>query len=132
MSKPQTLRHKSNPRKLPTDHSHGGDIMQNINKELEMAESYLMRAGEILNKLMTENKPAPTTQTTTGTATPMAIIWHPATGPNGNYEKAEVQNNPDFTELQAKIDANTGKLFDNGFFYWTFREGQIGRKPVKK
>lgn len=96
-------------------------------KQVEQAENYLMRAGELLNQVMSQIKqPTKTAPTET-----YAIVWTKTKGPNGEYERAEPQNNPDFTELQKKIDTRLGKLNENGFFYWILQDGSIGKKPSK-
>lgn len=103
----------------------------NLYKQVEQAENHLMRAGELLNQILTTlkqpiNTPTPTAQTDT-----TQITWTKTNGPNGEYEKAEYQNTPEFYELQRKIDDKQGKLNENGFFYWTFQDGSIGRKTSK-
>lgn len=100
----------------------------NLYKQVEQAESYLMRAGELLNQILTTLKQPINTPTQTDTT---QITWTKIKGPNGEYEKAEYQSSPEFYELQRKIDDKQGKLNENGFFYWTFQDGSIGRKTSK-
>lgn len=98
-------------------------------KQLEQAENYLIKAGEILNEvthhIKTENKqPQPTHEISN-------IIWTPKDGPKGHYEKAETQDSTEFYDLQKQIDEHNGKLSDQDFFYWVFQDGSIGRKNRK-
>lgn len=95
-------------------------------KQVEQVEKYLMSAGELLNEILHSLKQPINTPTET-----YAIAWTKTLGPNGEYERAEPQNNPDFTELQKKIDDRLGKLNENGFFYWRLQDGSIGKKPSK-
>jgi len=61
------------------------------------------------------------------------IKWEQAQGSRGNYERSEDVNSPDFKALLKDLAAHQGRLFRNGYFYWTFKNGTtIGRKKPKQ
>lgn len=60
---------------------------------------------------------------------PTKVKWETTQGSKGTYERSEDINNPDFKALLKDLAAHQGRLFRNGYFYWTFKNGAtIGRK----
>lgn len=59
---------------------------------------------------------------------PEKIRWTKTTGPSGPYQKSSDTNNPDFKAMLKDLEAHGGKLTRNGWFYWTFKNGAVGRK----
>ncbi len=63
---------------------------------------------------------------------PEKIRWEQAEGTSGPYERSEDINSPDHKELLKDLAAHQGKLTQDLYFYWTFRNGStIGRKKTK-
>jgi hypothetical protein len=62
--------------------------------------------------------------------------WVKMSGPSGDYEKAVFKDNEtkeEFQQLNKELSNHEGKLSKDSFFFWTFRDGSIGRKlTVKK
>lgn len=54
---------------------------------------------------------------------PKKIVWKPALGRKGPYEKSEDVNNVEFKKMLKEINSNGGKLNRDGKFYWTFYNG---------
>jgi len=60
---------------------------------------------------------------------PHYILWNPAEGPSGPYEKACMPDNGNFQLLIRDLQAHGGKLTREGWFYWLFGDGRtVGRK----
>lgn len=60
---------------------------------------------------------------------PEKIKWEAVEGQSGLYERSEDVNSPEFKALLKDLARNKGKLTQNGWFYWTFRNGlTVGRK----
>lgn len=59
-----------------------------------------------------------------------SIKWVRAEGSKGPYERSEDVENPNFQTLLKKLEAHTGKLTHQGFFYWKFSgdSSVVGRK----
>lgn len=102
-----------------------------IIKQIEQAENYLIKAGELLNEITHYMKIENNQTKTSKTPEISNIIWTPKDGPKGHYEKAENQDSTEFYDLQKRIDEHNGKLSDKEFFYWVFQDGSIGRKSRK-
>ena len=62
-----------------------------------------------------------------------SIVWIPAEGARGSYERSEDVQNPNFQALLKTLEAHNGKLTQNGFFLWKFSgdSSVIGRKKRK-
>jgi len=57
------------------------------------------------------------------------IKWEKSTGSSGPYERSEDINSTDHKALLQDLAAHQGKLTQDGYFYWTFKNGfTIGRK----
>lgn len=60
---------------------------------------------------------------------PDAIKWEKAEGTKGAYERSEDVNNPEFKAMLGDLASHDGKLTQNGYFYWVFKNGTtVGRK----
>jgi len=61
------------------------------------------------------------------------IEWEQAEGSRGVYERSEDVNSSDFKALLRDLAAHQGRLFRDGYFYWTFKNGAtVGRKKRKQ
>ncbi len=57
------------------------------------------------------------------------IKWETSTGSKGEYERSEDINSTDHKALLKELAAHQGKLTQDDYFYWTFKNGfTIGRK----
>jgi hypothetical protein len=57
------------------------------------------------------------------------IKWEQAEGSSGPYERSEDVNSTDHKALLKDLAAHQGKLTQDGYFYWAFKNGfTIGRK----
>lgn len=56
------------------------------------------------------------------------IVFVRLLGTNGEYEKSEDFENPRFKALTTTLLAHNGKMSADGFFFWRFPSGAIGRK----
>jgi hypothetical protein len=64
---------------------------------------------------------------------PRFILWNPAEGPSGPYERACMPDNGNFQLLIRDLQAHGGKLTREGWFYWLFGDGRtVGRKERGK
>jgi hypothetical protein len=60
---------------------------------------------------------------------PDAIKWEKAQGSKGEYEKSEDVNSLDFKNLIKDLNAHGGKLYQDGWFMWLYKNGAtVGRK----
>jgi len=60
---------------------------------------------------------------------PDKVQWTREEGMKGKFEKSEDINNPDFKAMLKELASHGGKLYRDGFFYWTFKNGAtVGRK----
>ena len=62
---------------------------------------------------------------------PDKIRWTEATGPSGAYQKSNDKENSDFRAMLKDLEAHGGKMTRDGWFYWTFKNGTVGRKQHK-
>jgi hypothetical protein len=60
---------------------------------------------------------------------PDGIKWSQEKGAKGPFEKSEDINSTDFKELIKDLNAQKGKLYRDGYFYWLYQSGStVGRK----
>ena len=60
---------------------------------------------------------------------PSKIKWSPDEGPKGPYERSEDVNNLEHKVMLKDLGQHDGKLYRDGWFYWTFENGHtVGRK----
>ena len=64
---------------------------------------------------------------------PDKINWVTAEGAKGKYQRSEDVNNPDFKALLKDLANHSGRMRNQGYFYWSFQNGTtVGRKQVQK
>jgi len=64
---------------------------------------------------------------------PEAIKWEKAEGSKGEYERSEDVNNPEFKAMLKDLASHGGRLTEDGYFYWVFKNGTtVGRKKRSK
>jgi len=60
---------------------------------------------------------------------PSKIKWTQEEGAKGPFEKSEDLNSLDFKNLIKDLNAQKGKLYRDGYFYWLYQSGStVGRK----
>ena len=60
---------------------------------------------------------------------PDSIQWIETEGSKGFYEKAEPQGSEDFIAMLRDLEAHSGKMTRDGYFYWIFQDQEtVGRK----
>jgi hypothetical protein len=60
---------------------------------------------------------------------PESIKWEQTQGNRGPYERSSDINNPDFKALLKELASHEGRITQNSYFYWVFKNGStIGRK----
>jgi hypothetical protein len=60
---------------------------------------------------------------------PERIKWEQAEGQSGPYERSEDTDNPEFKAMLKDLQAHSGRLTREGWFYWVFQNGaMVGRK----
>lgn len=63
---------------------------------------------------------------------PDQIEWEKVEGSKGPYERSEDRDNLHFKALLKDLASHSGTLTQEGYFYWTFRNGNVvGRKQRK-
>lgn len=67
-----------------------------------------------------------------GVCNPAKIRWTSTEGSKGSYERSEDCNSSDLKLLIKQLAQHDGKLCQNGYFYWLFKNGStVGRKRNK-
>jgi hypothetical protein len=57
------------------------------------------------------------------------IRWTNEQGPKGSFQKSEDVDSLDFKNLVKDLNAQKGKLYRDGYFYWLWQSGStVGRK----
>jgi hypothetical protein len=60
---------------------------------------------------------------------PNKVKWTQEEGAKGPFEKSEDVDNLDFKNLIKDLNAQKGKLYRDGYFYWLYQSGStVGRK----
>lgn len=110
------------------------DLLEQHARDHELASANINRALKSLGKNTgkSSSKPAAAdSKTKTWTWDPSKITWEKKTGDNGEYEKSNDPKSQDWCNLKTDM-AEHKKLNRDGFFYWEFFDGSIGRKLTKK
>lgn len=63
---------------------------------------------------------------------PSRINWVEAEGAKGKYERSEDVNSPDFKALMKDLEAHSGKLTRDGYFFWKFTKSAVIARKKRK
>ncbi len=61
---------------------------------------------------------------------PAKINWQSKTGAKGPFEMSNDPQSADYANMLNDLAGHQGKLNRDGYFYWTFSNGGVGRKKV--
>lgn len=62
---------------------------------------------------------------------PHKIKWETKNGAKGPFERSDDQSSADYANMLTDLQGHQGKLNRDGFFYWEFQNGGVGRKKVQ-
>jgi hypothetical protein len=63
---------------------------------------------------------------------PDKIAWAKAQGSKGEYERSEDVNSVDFKNLLKDLALHKGSLTRDSWFYWTFKNGSVVGRKMRK
>ena len=104
-------------------------ITKNVEALVKLRDAFRM-AGEAIDEYVDSLGPKEDVGLTWN---PDKINWVTAEGAKGKYQRSEDVNNPDFKALLKDLASHSGRMRNQGYFYWSFQNGTtVGRKQVQK